>query len=531
MKAGRMLAALVACLCASLAHAGEPRVGKFVKYDAGDYVIITSRSAPQAKRFMEDLVKFRATLERLLGKRATPNSFPTTIVITSSADWNKWLQPRQNVGGFFHRGRFSNYMAMNGEVSTFDAGHVMFHEYTHYYLASQFAGEYPPWFNEGMAELMGYVLFDQGMAILRIPMAQVYTARTNGWIPFERLIRVDQSDPEYQSHELAPSFYAQSWLTVQYGLIEKPEFGQQIFAYLRQLNVLVPQEQAIQKAFGTDLAPIDKQLRDYLRESERHSGGIKLGDVPGFELPAAQPLSEFDAMSILADVMLESRFAPVRTRPLTDSLLRRDPNGARAAILAARLAQLGDDNAGFDKAIATAEGALAPGDWEMRRELATVLLMSALDTGPMSSRKDQDTEADLKRAMKWSAEAIAHNDKDVEALWGFGTAATRLDTQLERAEQALVSAYKLEPSSADIAQSLAALKLHQQQPEAALPFLRDVIRNASQLGLRRWAAETYLDTQKYVDERNAEEADNQRRRAEYERQVAEYEKKYGKKKR
>ena len=30
-------------------HAGEPRVGKYVKYDAGEFVIITSRSASQAR--------------------------------------------------------------------------------------------------------------------------------------------------------------------------------------------------------------------------------------------------------------------------------------------------------------------------------------------------------------------------------------------------------------------------------------------------------------------------------------------------
>lgn len=84
---------------------GEPRVGKFVQYDAGEFVVVTSRSGAQARRIMEDLVKFRLTLERVLGKRATPNAFPTTIVITSASDWNSWLRPRENVAGFFQRAR------------------------------------------------------------------------------------------------------------------------------------------------------------------------------------------------------------------------------------------------------------------------------------------------------------------------------------------------------------------------------------------------------------------------------------------
>ena len=318
---------------------GEPRVGKFVKYDTGDYVIVTSRSSMQAKRFMEDLVKFRLTLEGVLGKRATPNAFPTTIVITSASDWNKWLIPRQNVAGFFQGARFANYMAINGDAPLSEALHVMFHEYTHYYLGSQFAGEYPPWFNEGMAELMGYAKFDKGMAILQIPMHRVYEAREGNWIPFDRLIRVDHTDPEYQSHRLAPSFYAQSWLAVQYGMVEDREFGKQIFAYLHQLNTVTAQDEAARKGFGNDLAVPDKQLREYSRATEcLRAPSISARFRPWSSRRASRSASS-TPWPLSSDLMLESRLAPDRIRPLVESLERRDPNKARAAILAARLAQ------------------------------------------------------------------------------------------------------------------------------------------------------------------------------------------------
>jgi tetratricopeptide (TPR) repeat protein len=529
-KTASWLVLVATWLCASTAFAGEPRVGKFVKYDTGDYVIVTSRSSAQAKRFMEDLVKFRLTLERVLGKRATPNAFPTTIVITSASDWNKWLIPRQNVAGFFQGARFANYMAINGDAPLSDALHVMFHEYTHYYLGSQFAGEYPPWFNEGMAELMGYAKFDKGMAILQIPMHRVYEAREGNWIPFDRLIRVDHTDPEYQSHRLAPSFYAQSWLAVQYGMVENRDFGKQIFAYLHELNTLEPQAVAARIGFGDDLSVPDKQLREYLRASERHSGTINLGSVPPMELPQGKPLGELDTLATLVDLMLESRLAPDRIRPLVESLERRDPNKARAAILAARLAQLDEDNAAFDRAVAKAEAALAPGDWEQRRELASVLLASGLEGGPLSTRSSEQTERDVKRSLKWFAEVITHNNEDVEALYGFGTAATRLDRNLDLAEQALVSAYKRAPASAEIAMSLANLKARQEKPDEMLPFLKDVIRNANNLGMRRWAAETYIQTQEYIVERDKVEAENRKQREAYEKMRDEYEKKYGKRK-
>ncbi len=527
MKTLLRLAVVATWLYASPAFAGEPRVGKFVKYDAGEFVVVTSRSSSQARRVMEDLVKFRLTLERALGKRATASAFPTTIVISSASDWNNWLQPGRNVAGFFQKARFANYMAMNGDAPIEEALHIMFHEYTHYYLASQFSGVYPPWFNEGMAELMGWVKFDKGMALLRVPMHQVYEARDGDWIPFERLIRVDHSDPEYQSHKLAPAFYAQAWLTVNYGLIENRQFGSQIFAYLTELNRLVPQAQAASTAFG-DLAAADKLLRDYSRASSIAGGGIKLAEAPPVQLAAAQPLTEFDAMATLADLMLETRLAPGRIRPLVESLERRDTNVARAAILAARLAQVSDDDPGFDKAVSRAEGALGSGDWEQRRELASVLLTSGIDSGLMSSRKSEAMEGDVKRAMKWFAEAVAHNNQDVEALWGFGTAATRLGQNLDLAEQALVAAYKRAPSSAEIAMSLANLMGRQEKPDEMIPFLQDAVRYATDLHTRRWAAETLIQTREFIAERDKIEAENRQQREAYEKMRDEYEKKYGK---
>jgi tetratricopeptide (TPR) repeat protein len=513
--------------CASAAFGGEPRIGKFVQYDTGEFVVVTSRSGTQARRLMEDLVKFRLTLERVLGKRATPNAFPTTIVITSATDWKNWLQPGRDIAGFFQSARFSNYMAINGDAPLEEALHVMFHEYTHYYLASQFAGEYPPWFNEGLAELMGWAKFDKGMALLRVPMYQVYEARDGDWIPFDRLIKVDHSDPEYQSHALAPTFYAQSWLTMNYGLIENRDFGAQIFRYLQKLNTLVPQDEAARLAFG-DLAVIDKRLRDYSRAKSIAGGGVALGDVPQVQLPLGKPLSEFDALGVFADLMLESRNSPERIRPLVQTLERRDPNTARAAILAARLAEATDENDAFDAAVARAEGALAPTDWQQRRELASVLLSSGLDSSPMSSRNSEDMDKDVKRAMKWFAEAIAHNNEDVEALWGFGTAATRLDKNLDLAEQALVAAYQRAPSSAEIAMSLANLKARQEKPDEMIPFLEDAVRFATDLHTRRWATDTLVQTRHFLKEREELEAESRRQQEAYEKMRAEYEKKYGK---
>ena len=509
------------------ALAAEPRIGKLVKYDTGDFVILTSRSSSQAREFMQKLVKFRLTLEKVLGRRAARSGIGTHIVIVSNSEWEKYLTPRDKLAGFFSRGRFDNYMVMDGDADDY-AIYVMFHEYTHFYLSSQFAGEYPPWFNEGMAEVMAYAKFGKdNRVVLQIPMFRVQEARDRNWIPFEKLIKIDYRSPEYQSHKLATEFYAQAWLTVHYGMLEDREFGGKIFEYLAQLNKLVPQEEAVKNVFG-DLAAIDAKLRAYSRMSSMPSGTLNLGEVPEFTLPKAEPLNDVDSLAALIDVMLATRGDPTRVRPLVQSLLRREPEAARSYILAARLAEVENDSPGFDAAVDKAGKLLAADDWIGRRDLATVLLTSADDMSAKSTRTTEDSNRDLKRALKWFAEGVERNNEDAKALWGLGTVLTRLNFDLELADTALQAAYQRVPASAAIAISLANLKSRQEKPEDMVRYLKDTIRYADDLGTRRWATETMAEMQAYIAERNRVDEENRQQREAYEKQLAEYEKKYGK---
>ncbi len=496
-------AAALALLAFAAAAWPAPLLGKYQRYDAGEFVIISSRGSVQARRIMEDLAKFRVTLERMLGKHATRNTTPTTIVVTSSADWERWFKPLPGVTGYFRSGSFSNHMALDGDVSTDVTLQVVFHEFTHYYLATRFAGDYPPWFNEGLAELMGYTHFEKGVAALGIPAERLKQARDGQWIPFERLLRVDHNDPEYQSHQLMAAFYAQSWLTVYYGMIENREFGQQMFDYLTQLNLLVPQEQAARQAFGNDLSAIDRKLIEYAHTPRMSSGTYAIGEIPPVEIAAGHPLGDVEAMAILSDLLLDADKEPARVMPLIQALEQTDANKARPAALRARVAQRDNDNAAFDAAVAQAEAALAADDWLQRRELGIVLVTNGLLADRMSARSDAARAADVKRAMKLFAEAATSNKEDVESLWGFGAAAVYLGTNLELAEESLLAAYRRAPTNADIAVSLANLNGRRHDPDGMLPYLKDVARYASDLQVRRWAVEELIRSEQFIEERDA----------------------------
>src|SRR5690606_31022851 len=103
--------------------------------------------------------------------------------------------------------------------------------------------------------------------------------------------------------------------------------------YLNQVNALVPHDEAVSKTFGDDLSVQDKLLRGYSRLNRMASGAVNIPDVAPVTLTAGTPVEPTDAMAILADVMLESRIAPDRIRPLIESLERTDANAARSATL------------------------------------------------------------------------------------------------------------------------------------------------------------------------------------------------------
>lgn len=525
------VAAYAAAFVSLAAPAAEPRIGKMVAYELPDYTIYTTRGEAQARNFANELAKFRVMLEGVLRTQATASYMPTHMVILSRDTWEKHLQPRKMIAGIFQSGRFANYIVMDGDAEGSDGLHLIFHEYTHYFVSSRFAGEYPPFFNEGMAELMGYSKFDKkkNLAIVLIPVDRVREARDGDWIPFERLLRVDRSSPEYISHKLADSFYAQSWLTLHYGLVENREFGRQMLDYVRQLNRLVPQADAAKAAFG-DLAAADAKLRAHSRTSNLASGGFPLSGVAEVTLPPGKPVSETDALALIADLQLKARIAPDRIRPVVESLGRREPESARATVLAARLALWSDDDAAFDAAIDRAAKQLTPADTSSRRDLASVLLQSVQQAGPMRKRSSAEEKQDLTRSLNWFGEVINTDNQDVEALWGFGSAATELDIHLDVAEDALVAAYKMMPTNSLIALGLANLKSRQQKPEEMLPYLDDILRYAGDLGMRQWAASTRTEMKAWIAERDKIDEENRKQREAYEKQKAEYEKKYPPKK-
>ena len=79
--------------------------------------------------------------------------------------------------------------------------HIVLHEYTHFFLSTQFAAEYPPWLNEGLGSLFdGRV---EGAA--RVGNHDAIVPSISGWARQHGIntIFVDERDPFAHGFQVA----------------------------------------------------------------------------------------------------------------------------------------------------------------------------------------------------------------------------------------------------------------------------------------------------------------------------------------
>src|SRR5690606_264297 len=124
----------------------------------------------------------------------------------------------------FVSAKFANYVLVNNTLDDSLRGRSLFHEYSHWFLHTQFAGVHPLWFDEGLAEFVSTAEFRESLVTLGNPevMGPV------GWISLERLFRLTKDSPEYRSPSISPAMHRESWAIVHRGFAGEPQFGSQM---------------------------------------------------------------------------------------------------------------------------------------------------------------------------------------------------------------------------------------------------------------------------------------------------------------
>lgn len=187
----------------------------------------------------------------------------------------------------------------SSQKTALDADAVLFHEYAHHFMLSNFPVAYPAWYVEGFAEFFATVDFTvDGRAKTGLPpYYRGYGLLAGPEIKAERLLSVQGAELKLAERDV---FYGRSWLLVHYLQGVTGRRGQ-LLTYLREINAGKSSLDAARLAFG-DLQILDKELDKYVDGRFTYSTEIKPTPAPA-ELSI---ITLSDALSDLVPIRLKS---------------------------------------------------------------------------------------------------------------------------------------------------------------------------------------------------------------------------------
>lgn len=284
--------------------------------DVDDYDWFESRSAhfrvvSNADRedvlaFARRLEALRAVLERALATGDRPSrGLPTTVLYFADADSASRFGSLGGQVETFRKTLSGNVLTASRDSSLLeDVGH----EYAHY-LMSLGGASYPPWYDEGLAELAGRPVITPQTAVLGPPLPDRLRdlRAAESLIPLARLVTT--RSPWQLDSEETSLFYAQSWLLTHYFTFGSraglPDRSASLQAYLTQPNRDVDPKQAVRDAFGLDTAALDVELAAYLALDELPSARISLDSIEVREVENVRALPLDEAVVNVARLRLD----------------------------------------------------------------------------------------------------------------------------------------------------------------------------------------------------------------------------------
>jgi hypothetical protein len=469
----------------------EVRTPRFRAWTDGD--------PAQAAELLTDLEHFHRIVLKTTSAQEREGTPPLSILIARNQDtFNAWTGKRvKGLVGLFRVTPLGNFAFVTsqglsevkeGEIT---ARHILFHEYTHYLMASSGA-RVPLWYNEGFAEFMAATeLHDDGGYRLGCP--PVYRTRWAEylrWLPLQQLM--EQDDFIGMHHSRRDDAYAQSWYAVHY-FNQDSARQQQLARYLELVGGGVPSTKAVKEAFKLEYAQLDQVLREHSQKTSFECVEVQPAKLEQAAEPEVRALSQADAHYRVAQLLLASYAERDAAREALDAVLEGHPRHAGALGALARMhirAGEAEHDEGRDPAADFARAgqllkdahAIERDDPELfaiQGNLALARVNVALKRGDEPAARSA-----IDAARSAYRKAVQHDSAQAEALWGLGYTYLMTDDGAEEGQIALEGAAYLLPLQANIAFQLGKLHIARKQYSQALPPLEHAERWARDEGER-----------------------------------------------
>lgn len=277
----------------SAASAASPSVARAAKLwerawreiKTEHFVIATALPEDRSVELAAELENFRFVARMLISQGAADafqERIPTKVYVLPQAVPDLGVDG-DRVGGYLSPGMRANY-AVIMELGD-DSAAALKHEYVHFLIHNHGAQLYPPWFDEGTAEVLSTLTVKNGIVQYGKAMPdRVEILTSSFWMAYPKLLAY--RDVQSVDRSQLGRYYAQSWLLMQYLMIGRQghSFSAEASDFLRRSENGEPELAAFKAAFGIDANALERTLRTYGRSMRyfRSQGPVRL--------PPVQPL-------------------------------------------------------------------------------------------------------------------------------------------------------------------------------------------------------------------------------------------------
>ena len=395
------------------------------------FTVIGNCPDDQLRAALTELERFRLVLKTMLPAAKLSSPVPTVLVLFRDAQAMAPFRPRdergkvsENVAGYFSMHPEVNQMVSAVYPDRYDTLNVIFHEFTHYAIHSS-GEQVPTWIDEGLAEFLATFRTDgPATGILgTVPRWRAATLQSGEpLLSFEELFTAEGVASSFRNEIQTERLYAQAWALVHYMTVGKR--AGQLGLYLQALAKGRSPREAFQEAFNVTFEALQREVRAYLRQVTLPALRLTLPATIAADKAVVERLSEVDALSTQAHVLLRAG-GTKEAEPLVERALRLDPAhvGARLALAAIQRHRLQ-----WDEAVTTMKSitASAPADFAAQYYLSA----------------DLTTLGRAEEAMQAASDAVTLNEASPHAWLQLSVTARALG-RISQADAALTRAKAL----------------------------------------------------------------------------------------
>ena len=296
------------------------------------FVVSSNAGEAAARGVATDFEQIRALFHVTFPELRVDPPQPIRIVVARDEATMRMITPDEWGGpehvhpsGVFHSDGEMDYVVLRLDAEGTTAFHTSYHEYTHSLMHLNFS-RLPLWVREGVAEFFGNSLLSEAKATTgTVDRGHVYVLSKNEWLPMETLFQVTESSPFYNEKNPASVFYAESWATVHYLLLDPEARRADLFKkYLVAWDSGADAVSAGRTALG-DLKTFEAAVKKYVGQ-ENWKPGVVLPGLAGLQSASwkERTLAPAEVLALRGDYFTHRRMMD-EARPLLEEAAKTGP--------------------------------------------------------------------------------------------------------------------------------------------------------------------------------------------------------------